>query len=136
MQVIIRPADKMRTFPIPGTYKSARVAVPANRKPEARLDDGGLFQAKRLEEMSHHRRRAALRDQLRCLSWPDLQTRVSALLRRHGGWDGDVHVCMMGFLGCVGVVALDWLRAASLGWPVGSEKCVLPVFRGFTCSCM
>jgi hypothetical protein len=27
------------------------VAVPANRKPEARLDDGGLFQAKNAEEI-------------------------------------------------------------------------------------
>ena len=49
-----------------------------------------------------------LRDQLRC---PDLQTRVSALLRRHGGWDGDVHVCMMN-IWVEGVVALDWAWAA------------------------
>ena len=62
MQVIIRPAE-MRTFHISyswlprgwyiRTYKAARVAVPANRKPEARLDDGGLFQAKNAEEIEN-----------------------------------------------------------------------------------
>jgi hypothetical protein len=43
------------------------------------------------------------------------RTRVSALLllrrrRRHGGWDGDVHVCMMYFLGLRrSFVALEWV---------------------------
>ena len=56
----------MRTFPIPGTYKSARVAVPANRKPEARLDDGGLFHAKGLKKCLTIEGARRLRDQLRC----------------------------------------------------------------------
>ena len=60
----------MGRIPIPGspredctvhTYKckSVRVAVPANREPEVRCCDGGLFQAN-VEEMSHHRGRCVI----------------------------------------------------------------------------
>jgi hypothetical protein len=76
--------------------------VPANRKPEARLDDGGLFQAKNAEEIEKwltiEGRAAALRDQLRCylvLARPSgLGCRLCCCCGDGGGTAAGMVMCM------------------------------------------